>query len=375
MGLYLLRYIIALFYRDKKIDNNFNPTVSIFIPVKNEENWIYETIKLSYNTGYPLDKLEVIVVDDGSTDNTINEIRRAEKDFPGLVVEIFEKNQGKRSAVTRCVQIATGEVYIMLDSDTFLEKDSVAYIVQQFKDNRVAAVSGRTDVYNLKQNLITRVQGFKYYVAYRLFKSFESQFGAVTCCPGCFSAYRADKIKEIIDEWNDKKFFGYRCVAGEDRALTTLLLKNNRICYSDNARAKTIVPDNLKSFAIQQKRWMRSWFRESLFVGAFMWKKNPVPALSFYVMLVISFFAPLTLVREFVVVPAMLNIIPSYYYVGLAIIIISQSMFCILTNKYKFSVYGIFFTLFYFAFLIWLIPVAVYTVTSGNWGSRGAVFK
>ncbi len=375
MALYLLRYLIAVFYREKPVDHSYTPKVSVFIPVKNEENWIYETIKLAYNTGYPLDKLEVIIVNDGSTDNTGSEIIRAKKDYPSLVVEEFATNQGKRVAITRCVEIATGEFYIMLDSDTFLEKDSIINVVQQFKDERVAAISGRTDVYNLKDNLLTRIQGFKYYVAYRLFKSFESKFGTVSCCPGCFSAYRASKIKGVMDEWNNRKFFGYRCVAGEDRALTTLLLKNNRICYSDRARAKTIVPETLKSFAIQQKRWMRSWFRESLFVSAFMWKKNPIPAASFYVMLVISFFAPMTLVREFVFVPMLLSIIPMYYYMALLIIIVSQSTFCIITKKYKYFFYGLFFTVFYFSFIIWLIPVAVYTVTSGNWGSRGAVFK
>ncbi|MCK4798732.1 MAG: glycosyltransferase family 2 protein [Spirochaetes bacterium] len=373
--LYLIRYIISLFYRDIKPDKNFTPMVSIIIPVKNEEKFIYKTIKKCCETGYPPDKLEIIVINDGSTDNTKNEIEKAIFDFNNVITYNYKMNKGKRIAITKGCEIAKGEVYVMLDSDTFLKEGSILQIVQHFKDKEIAAVSGHTLVYNLKENLLTKIQGFKYYISYRLFKSFESIFGTVTCCPGCFSAYRANKLKKVLNEWHSKTFLGYKCIAGEDRSLTTLLLKNNKIAYSNNALASTIVPTDLKSLSIQQMRWMRSWFRESLYVSKYMWKKNPLPALCFYITLLISFFGPMTLLREFFIMPILFLLLPIRYIIGLIFIIVIQLLYCLITKMIKFSIYGIFFSIFYFFFIIWLIPISIFTITNGNWGSRGANFK
>ncbi len=320
LALYFVRYLIALFYRDKKIDPDFTPTIAVIIPVKNEEKNIYETVERAATTGYPTEKLEVIVINDGSTDKTLTEIKRAAKKYPCVKYKDYKVNRGKRMAITNGVKLTKAEYYVMLDSDTFLEKDAIQQIIQNFKDPKVAAISGHTKVHNLNENLLTQAQGFKYYISYRLFKAFESVFGTVVCAPGCFSAYRSEKFLSIMEEWHSKTLFGRKCIAGEDRSLTTLLLKHNKIKYSDKAVAYTIVPTKLKEFGIQQKRWMRSWFRESLYVARYMWKKNPLPAISFYVMLFISMFGPITLLRENIIMPAIFGTSPLFYLTALLII-------------------------------------------------------
>lgn len=372
--LYFTRYFIALFYKDKKIDPHFLPTVAVIVPVKNEEEHIFKTIEHCYENGYPLDKLEVIVINDGSTDNTLQEIKRAKSCYPSLKYKSYTINRGKRMAIAAAVKLTEAQFFIMLDSDTLLEKNAVQQVLQHFSDPKVAAISGHTKVANLNENMLTKAQGFKYFCSYRLFKAFEGVFGTVVCAPGCFSAYRADKFREIMEEWHSKTFFGRRCIAGEDRALTTLLLRNNKIKYSNEAVAYTYVPTTLKSFAIQQKRWMRSWFRESLYVSRFMWRKNPLPAISFYFMLFISTFAPITLFRECFIMPLLILRTPWFYLLSLFIIIFTQAFFCVLTKKSGFFLYGFLFSLLYFFFLVWLIPVSIFTVTSGNWGSRGALY-
>lgn len=372
--LYTIRYLIALFYKDKKIDPNFLPTVAVIIPVKNEEKYIFKTIEHCYENGYPLDQLEVIVINDGSTDKTLSEIKRAKKCYPSLKYKSFQTNSGKRLAIAAAVKMTQADYFVMLDSDTLLSKNAIQQILQHFSDPKVAAISGHTKVANLNENILTKAQGFKYFCSYRLFKAFEGVFGTVVCAPGCFSAYRANKFREIMEEWHSKTFFGRRCVAGEDRALTTLLLRKNKIKYSNEAVAYTYVPTTLKSFAIQQKRWMRSWFRESLYVARFIWKKNPLPAISFYVMLFISTFAPITLFRECFIMPFLLLRVPWFYLVSLFVIIFTQAFFCLLTKQATFFFYGFIFSILYFLFLIWLIPISIFTITSGNWGSRGAVY-
>lgn len=374
VALYFIRYIIALFYRDRKVNPDFEPTAAVIIPVKNEEDHIYETIQRCAENDYPIEKLDIIVINDGSTDNTEAEIKRAMQDYPSVKFRNFSVNRGKRMAITSAVKMTEAEYFVMLDSDTFLEKGAIRHLLQHFQDEKVAAVSGHTKVQNVEENFLTKAQGFKYFISYRLFKSFESVFGTVICAPGCFSAYRAKKFLGIMEEWHSKTFFGRRCVAGEDRSLTTLLLKDNKIKYADKAIASTFAPTTLKSFGIQQKRWMRSWFRESLYVAKFMWKKNPLPALSFYVMLFITMFAPITLVRECLLMPVMFGITPEFYLAALSLIIVTQAFFCVLTGKFRFSAYGFVFSILYFFYLVWMLPVAIFTVTSGNWGSRGAVF-
>lgn len=373
LALYFARYFIALFYKDKEINPDFLPTVAVIIPVKNEEKVIFQTISNCFNNGYPLNLLDVIVIDDGSTDNTLKEIKRAKRKFPTLKYKSLPTNMGKRIAIANAVKMTDHQFFVMLDSDTLLNEGAIQQVLQHFQDPKVAAVSGHTKVANLNQNYLTKAQGFKYYCSYRLFKAFEGVFGTVVCAPGCFSAYRATKFLSIMDKWHSKTFFGRRCVAGEDRALTTLLLKENKIRYSDKAIAYTYVPTTIKSFAIQQKRWMRSWFRESLYVSLFMWRKNPLPALSFYIMFFISIFAPVTLFRECLLMPLLLMKAPYIYLSMLLFIIISQAFFCVLTKKSDFFLYGFIFSLLYFFFLVWLIPVSIFTITSGNWGSRGAI--
>jgi hyaluronan synthase len=367
----LSRFLIGLFYRPPR-DRGLEPTVSIVITALNEEEAIFRTIACCYQVDYPRRKLEVVVVDDGSTDRTGAEIARAKARWPDLLVEAFEHNRGKREAMAAGARIASGEILIYVDSDSFLRDDAVRKIAQGFADPFVAAVAGHTDVANPKENMLTRMQEVRYYVAFRVLKAAESVFGAVTCCPGCFSAYRRSCILEVLDRWLDQRFLGVRATFGDDRALTNLLLRHHKILYSSEAVAATIVPDRHRKFLRQQVRWKKSWLRECLIAATFMWKKHPIAALGFYAQLVFPILAPILLLRAFLWLPLVsgdpLSMV--LYAYGVMLIGLTFSSSYLFWRTHGDWIYGVYFTVYYMFVLVWQMPYAIVTSRDNRWGTR-----
>src|SRR5207245_2119843 len=165
----LSRFVIALFYRPPR-DLGLEPSVSVVITAYNEEEAVYRTVAHCYAVDYPAAKLEVIAVDDGSSDRTYAELERAKLRWPNLAIERFTRNKGKREAMAAGARRGHGEILLYVDSDSFLRHDGVRKIVQGFADPEVAAVSGHTDVANARTNMLTRMQDVRYYVAFRLMK-------------------------------------------------------------------------------------------------------------------------------------------------------------------------------------------------------------
>jgi len=294
--------VLSLCYRPPK-DVGLLPTVSIIITAFNEEDAIYRTVECCYAIDYPAHKFKVIVVDDGSTDATLVEVSRAQVRWPELILDAFEKNKGKREAMAAGARLAKGEILVYVDSDSFLRRDSVSKIVQGFADPRVAAVAGHTEVANVTKNSLTRMQQARYYVAFRVIKAAESVFGTVSCCPGCFSAYRRTCVMEVLDTWLNQHFLGVQATFGDDRSLTNYLLRKYQVIYSSDAVATTIVPEEHRKFLKQQLRWKKSWFRETLIAATFMWKKPPLATVAFYAQLLFPIVAPILILRICVWLP------------------------------------------------------------------------
>lgn len=367
----LSRFVIALFYRAPR-DRGLEPTVSIAITAFNEEDAIYRTVAACYETDYPRAKLEVIVVDDGSIDGTLAELRRAQERWSGVVVENFSGNRGKREAMAAGARRAHGEILIYVDSDSFLRRDAVRKIVQGFANPAVAAVSGHTDVANARTNMLTRMQAVRYYVAFRIMKAAESVFGAVTCCPGCFSAYRRSCVTEVLEPWLHQRFLGVPATFGDDRSLTNYLLRKYEVIYSSEAVATTIVPDGHRKFLKQQLRWKKSWLRECLIAAAFMWKKHPLAAIAFYAQLVFPLIAPIILLRAFLWLPIMSGDFISMTIYGLGVLMIGMvfSSYYLFWRSEGSWIYGAYFTVYYMFVLIWQMPYAIATSRDNRWGTR-----
>ena len=376
----LSRYFVAVFYRPVPIDPDFTPGVSIVIPCFDEENMIQRTILGCINQDYPLDKLEVIIVDDCSNDNSFEKIkeivdelriRESRYDTQNRIRYIRqEKNAGKREAMAVGSLMAKHELMVFVDSDSFLDPFAIRNLVQPFKDEEMGGVSGRTDVANTFSSTLTKMQSVRYYIAFRIMKAAESYFDAVTCLSGPLACYRKDLILKYLEDWRNQKFLGERATFGDDRSMTNFILRHNRTCYQDTAICATIVPSTHSVFLKQQMRWKRSWLRESLIAARFMWRKEPFMALSFYMGLLIPILAPVVVLYNLIYIPIVHRVWPMTFIFGLILMAVLMSMAQLFMRKSSTWSFGLWFCLYYEVILLWQMPIAWVTFWKTTWGTR-----
>lgn len=376
----LTRYLFGSLYRPIPLDPAFTPGVTIVIPCFNEGEWIQRTILRCVDQDYPIDQLEVIVVDDCSTDNsyqviqdTLDMLYRESERFKTRQ-RVFgirlEKNSGKREALAAGVRLSSKEFVTFVDSDSFLEPDAIRNLVQPFFDPDVHGVSGRTDVANTFTNRLTKMQAVRYFIAFRVMKAAESYFDSVLCLSGPLSCYRKQTVLEHLDEWLNQTFLGHKATFGDDRALTHMILKHKRTVYQDTAICSTIVPHTTKVLLRQQMRWKRSWLRESLVCATFMWRKEPFMMLSFYMGLIIPALAPVIVIYNLVYVPLVHHLYPTTFLFGLLLMGLLMSFMQLFFRKSSIWLYGLWFCLYYEAILLWQMPWAWVTFWVSTWGTR-----
>lgn len=380
-GFLLSRYLFGALYRPIPVDPEYTPSITIVIPCFNEETWIAQTIISCLDQDYPLDKLEIIIVDDGSTDRSVEVIQETVKKIwqeadrfktkERIRVFLQKHNQGKREAMALGINNARTELVAFVDSDSFLEPDAIRHLVQPMSDPKMAGVSGRTDVVNTYTNRLTKMQSVRYYISFRIIKAAEAYFDSVMCLSGPLSCYRLVTVREVLDEWLHQTFMGRKATFGDDRSLTNFVVKKNRTYYQDTAICSTLVPNKHRVFLKQQMRWKRSWLRESLKAGAFMWRKEPLMSLSFYMGLLIPLIAPLIMVYNLVYVPLKFHIFPTTFLLGILMMSLLMSFTQLLLKKSNLWIYGIFFCLYYETVLLWQMPYAWVTFWVSEWGTRG----
>lgn len=376
VGVYILsRFVLAYFHASIRYDGSYQPTVTFVVPAKNEEDNIAETIRRFSEVDYPKEKIEVVTINDGSTDGTLREMYKIKEECAskGIKVEVvdWKVNKGKRHGMAEGVFRSKHEIIIFIDSDSFIEPDCVKHLIKYFSNPKVGAVSGHTDVYNKDTNMLTKMQALRYFVAFKIYKSAESIFGSVTCCPGCCSAYRKSYIAPIMDKWLNQTFLGQKCTFGDDRSLTNFVIQKYDAVYCPEAKAFTVVPDTLKKYVKQQQRWKKSWIRETFIACSFMWKRSPIAAMSFYAYVFLAFAAPVVFLRALIFYPLFVSgAFPFAYMIGLALMLILHGVY------YKNQVGKISWFLpvitfwFYTVMLMWQLPWAVVTIRDMRWGTR-----
>ncbi len=370
----LSRFLLAYMHKPVIPDPSYEPSIAFVVPAKNEEDNIAETLYRFGAVDYPKEKIEVITINDGSTDKTYERMLEAAQAIAPKVrrVEVvnWETNRGKRHGMAEGVLRATHDIVVFIDSDSFIEPDCVRHLVKYFVDPGVGAVSGHTDVFNRDTNLLTQMQAIRYYIAFKVYKAAESVFANVTCCPGCCSAYRRSYVLPFIYEWRDQMFLGERCTFGDDRALTNFIIRSYRAVYSPEARAHTVVPDNFAKYVKQQQRWKKSWIRETFIASLFMWRKHPLAAASFYSYVFLAFASPVVFFRAMVWYPIMLSTWPVVYLIGLMLMLFLHGLYYRIQVGPRAWLLAICNFWFNTVILMWQLPWAIITIRDSRWGTR-----
>lgn len=361
----------------QKLAEGYEPTISFVIPCKNEEKVIYNTIKKCLESDYPKNKIQITVINDGSTDNTLKEMRRYKKENPkdNLKILNFKENRGKREAMYEGFKASKGEIIIQVDSDSYPAKDAIRKIIAPFADEKVGGSVGHTDPINPDVNLLTRIQKAYYAVAFRAMKATESVFDMVFCCSGCFSAYRKSYVMPQLDEWVNEKFLGKKIIFGDDRALTNLVLKQGyKTVYIDDAQAYTIVPEKFKSFLKQQIRWKKGWFINSVRIIPNTIKRDKFIAFTYLIpQTIIALATPFIAFKSLVLNPVLFGVSPIAYVLGIylvsAMLYLHYKIYCSEEEK-KYGKYILVWSTLNLTLLSYIIIYALYDLKNMSWGTR-----
>jgi cellulose synthase/poly-beta-1,6-N-acetylglucosamine synthase-like glycosyltransferase len=239
----LSQYAILILKPKKKIVGNSRPAISILIPAHNEGKYLKETINSILNSGYR-GKKEIIVIDDGSTDNTPRIIEQFRK--KGLIKSIRTNHIGKSKAMNKGLKLAKNEIIVTIDGDTKIKKGSLDKLLAPFSDEKVAATTGSIKVANPKK-FITWFQRVEY-LYFSFYKSLCDRLDGIIWTSGTLSAFRKKCLKK---GFNPKIYL-------EDIDLALNLKKKGyKIHYIPQAIAYTFVPEKIRDLAKQRYRWLR----------------------------------------------------------------------------------------------------------------------
>ncbi len=232
-------------HQDRNVPVTFTPGVSVIVPAYNEEKVIVQTITSLLNQQYA-GELEIVVVDDGSSDETALICQEAYGRHSRVIV-YKKENGGKASALNFGISHARHEVVIGLDADTVFDEDTVAKLVQPLQDPNVAAVAGNAKVGN-RINLVTRWQALEYVTSQNLDRRAFSLLDCITVVPGAVGAWRRSAVLEVGGFQED--------TLAEDQDLTLAMRRAGySVEYADGAVAYTEAPDTLRGLARQRFRW------------------------------------------------------------------------------------------------------------------------
>ncbi len=261
--------------REQVTDREVWPGVSILVPAYNEAGRIERAIASLLAVDYP--KLEIIVVDDGSTDQTF----ALAAPFAGAhgdkqVRVLTKKNGGKWSALNLAFHETGGELVVCVDADSQLEPDSLKLLARHFDDPNLGGSCGQVSVRNTR-NLITRLQHFEYIQLNGLARQAQSTFGAVLVAPGPLSMFRRKALADVWMTWGTpqelpivkpgSKVFGpwEPDTFAEDADLTmNVLLTGRTMTYEPAAISRTSAPETTLALLNQRYRWTRGNFQAAI---------------------------------------------------------------------------------------------------------------
>lgn len=351
------------------------PTVDFVITSYNEDPRRLEACLQSlYDQDYP-GEVQVYVVDDYSVNR--QELMPVYERFaavPGWHMILADQNRGKREAQDLAFRRSSGELIVTVDSDTEVDPDGVREIVRAFEDPRVGAVTGDVGVSNEKTNILTRLIGMRYWVAFNQERAAQSWFRTVLCCSGPLAGYRRSVLEQVWERYVTQSYRGVTCTYGDDRHLTNLVLATGHdTIFLPFAHAITSAPEGLRGYLRQQLRWNKSFYRELLWTLGFLLRSSPYMVFE----VVVQTALPLLLTLAITTTVALGVAEDPYRLVHYAMVMVAMSVL-----RCSYAIYRtkrlsfLLFILYGFIHVVLLVPTrirALLTLSDNRWGTRTAV--
>lgn len=376
-------YNLYLYLRYKPISSVTDealPTCTVIVPAYNEGKQVWATLMSLAKSDYPSHKMQLIAIDDGSKDDTWQWMQEAKKVL-GDRVSIYQQpeNKGKRHALYRGFNLGTGEVFITVDSDSEVTKDTLRNLVSPFVVNEnCGAVAGNIRVLNNGEKaLLPKMLDVSFVLSFEFVRSAESTLESVMCTPGALAAYKREAVFGCLDEWINQTFMGQPSDIGEDRAMTNMILKQGyHVLFQRNAYAYTNVPEKYTGLYKMFIRWGRSNVRENIAMAKYVFTDfregskagSRILFLNQVLKLVMSY--PSILLMLFFI-----SMHPVLFISSTLLSILIWSSFPVLfyAKRYKLSesFWAYSYSILYTFGLFWITPYAIATASKRGWLTRG----
>jgi cellulose synthase/poly-beta-1,6-N-acetylglucosamine synthase-like glycosyltransferase len=236
----------------KRIKKEF-PSITIAIAAYNEEKTIIKTINSIAKADYPKEKIEIIVVDDGSTDNTADAVDSLIKKYKDFDIKLFsKKNGGKATAINVALEHAKGEIFGVVDADSRIEPNCIKILMPHFNEREVGAVISRIKV-DKPRKMLERVQRFEYIMS-NMIRKLMAKIDTLAMTPGVLSVYRTSLVRKVggFDE-NERNMT-------EDLEIAMRLKYHGyKVEMEPKSITHTTVPPNLGKLWRQRIRWSRGY--------------------------------------------------------------------------------------------------------------------
>lgn len=381
-----LGYIAYLFFKYKPVPSVTDealPTCTVIVPAYNEGRLVYQTLLSLAYSDFPHAKLEIIAIDDGSKDDTWTWMQKAKSEL-GERLSIYQqpKNMGKRHALYRGFKLGKGEIYVTVDSDSIVERNTLRNLVSPFVvHENCGAVGGNVRVLNNKKAMIPRMLNVSFVFSFELIRSAQSVLGSVLCTPGALAAYRKSAVSHCVEDWITQTFMGQPTDIGEDRAMTNMILKQGyHVLFQRNAHVLTNIPEKYRNLYKMFIRWERSNVRENIMMSKFAFtnfregsKTGPrILLLNQWLKVIMAY--PLMLLMFFFIFTHPILFLCSAL---MSIFIFSSIQALFYTKRYNFldAFWAYPYSIFYAFTLFWITPYAIATANRRGWLTRGLPAK
>ena len=257
-GLYYQIFLLITFFEKEEADHSkekgaYEPSVTIIVPCFNEAKTLAKTVSSLLNLNYAKEKLSIIIVDDGSSDNTYSEALKLAS--LGNIQVLQQKNSGKYVALNRGIELATSEIVGCLDADSSVHPDTLKKMLPYFLQNKVVAVTPAMKVHDPK-TLLQKIQNAEYNIGIFL-KKIMGKLDAIHVTPGPFSLFKKSIFKEI-------GYFRHAHNTEDMEIAFRIQHHHYRIANCPQGFVYTISPPTFKKLYKQRVRWTYGFLKNAM---------------------------------------------------------------------------------------------------------------
>jgi cellulose synthase/poly-beta-1,6-N-acetylglucosamine synthase-like glycosyltransferase len=311
------------------------PTFSIIVPVKDEEKVVGRLLKALLQLNYPKQKMEIIIVEDGSVDKTVAICRKHARQYPDCIKFVHQSNSnGKPSALNCALKYATGEIVAVFDADNVPEPDALLKTVEYFEEPSVVAVQGTPYSINANENMLTKFVSYEEAVRFQAYFRGKDALNLFVPLSGSCQFIRRD-VLEKVGGWDEKSL-------SEDMEMSARLAQiGYKVKYAPDIRSWQEYPANLAHLIKQRTRWFRGCMEVALKYGRLIANPNRrnidaeitligpymlAPYLLGYLMALSAFFFPIKLDSVFTIITQVMLILTTITLltIGIAMIYVTK---------------------------------------------------